>query len=192
MNEQLNICNYFTQIQQDNKVAFDELFLEYYASLCRFAITFTNNNDDAEEAVQRMFVHLWEKRKSCILPESEKAYLYKSVYNECLKLARSRKTRDSHYNNYLYLYEVADDAENFEEVKIHLNKAISTLPHRCREIFILNKIEGLTQKEVAAVLDISVKTVENQVAIAISKLRNELKPIIHLLPSFMILMKLLK
>jgi RNA polymerase sigma-70 factor (ECF subfamily) len=183
---------YFEDIKQGNKEAFDNLFLFYYQQLCRFAFAFTQDRNNSEEVVQRMFVRLWENRKKIIIPKSEKAYLCKSVYNEYLKYARSKKTRDLHYNNYLYFYESDEDAEHFEELKNYLNKAIEKLPNRCKEIFILNKIEGLTQKEIADVLGISVKTVENQIAIAVSKLREDLKPIMNLLPSFLILMKLLK
>lgn len=140
-----------------------------------------------------MFVRLWENHKKLVQPDSEKAYLYKSVYHEFLKFSRHQKTRDGYHQDYLYFYEPDDDnREHLEEIKIYLNKAIQKLPARCKEIFILNKIEGLTQKEIAGLLDISVKTVEHQVAKAIHKLRDELKPIMHLLPAMVILAKLLK
>lgn len=77
--------------------------------------------------------------------------------------------------------------ENNPEIHNRLNNAIESLPEKCRQIFILNKIEGLTQKEIANYLDISTKTVENQVANAIIKLRIELKPILHLLPGCIVL-----
>lgn len=118
-------------------------------------------------------------------PENEKSVLYKSVYNESLNLIRNRKVKQKYISDYFYqLSQNSEEArnDNSDEIQNKINRAIDNLPEKCRQIFILNKIEGLTQKEIAGYLGISVKTVENQVANAIIKLRIELKPILHLLP----------
>lgn len=174
----------FNRIHQGDMEAFDKLFLAYYGELCRFAYTFLKDFDDSEEIVQRMFFRLWENRRTLIEPEKEKSYLYKAVYNEYLKHRRSESVRARYHLSYI-LNRNDDDEEtaSYQHVFPLLNKAIDKLPEKCRQIFILNKLEGLTQKEISEYLDISVKTVENQVAIAVSKLREELKPYLHLLPA---------
>lgn len=174
----------FEQIINGDKKTFDELFLLYYEELCRFALVFLHDEDESEEAVQRLFVRLWENRRSLSVPDNIRAYLFKSAYNECLKSIRTQSIRKKHLQNYSsYIKSPSEeDTPELDQIMPYLNMAISTLPDKCRQIFILHKVEGMKQKEVASILNISVKTVENQVAIAVSKLRSELKPVMHLLP----------
>lgn len=181
----------FNDIRLGDKKAFDKLFLVYYGELCRFAYTFAKDFDHSEEIVQRMFVRIWENRKKLIEPENEKSYLYKAVYNEYLKHRRSENIRKQYHLSYiLNKNDDAGETTSYQQVLPLLNKAIDKLPEKCRQIFVLNKLEGLTQKEIAEYLNISVKTVENQVAIAVSKLREELKPYLHLLPATLLLIVL--
>ncbi|GET22239.1 RNA polymerase sigma-70 factor [Prolixibacter denitrificans] len=178
----------FNDIRLGDKKAFDKLFLVYYGELCRFAYTFAKDFDHSEEIVQRMFVRIWENRKKLIEPENGKSYLYKAVYNEYLKHRRSEDVRKQYHLSYiLNKNDDEEETESYQQVLPLLNKAIDMLPEKCRQIFVLNKLEGLTQKEIAEYLNISVKTVENQVAIAVSKLREELKPYLHLLPATLLL-----
>ena len=156
----------------------------YYKSLCRFSLTFTSNADDSEEVVQKFFVRLWENRKKLEIPENSKAFLFKSVYYESMKFLRRKNTHEKYLSEYLKHSDLNDNEKtDFSAFLPCLHKAIEKLPEKCRQIFILNKLEGLTQKEIAEYLGVSAKTVENQVAIAISKLREELKPFLHLLPA---------
>lgn len=181
-------------IQNGDKNAFDELFLFYYKDLCRFALVFLHDEDESEEAVQRMFVRFWENRRKLTVPENLRSYLLKSTYNECLKTIRSQTTRKKHHQDYysnLITKSAEEDRSALDAIMPYLNKAIANLPERCRQIFILHKVEGLKQKEVAEILNISAKTVENQVAIAVTKLRTELKPVLHLLPAGMVLLDFL-
>jgi RNA polymerase sigma-70 factor (ECF subfamily) len=174
----------FKQITLGDKEAFDQLFHLNYKSLCRFALTFVEDADESEEIVQKIFVRLWENRKKLIIPNNTKSFLFKSVYFECLKFFRQKQIHEKYISKYVkYINTNTDDKEDYTAFLPHLYTAIEKLPKKCQQIFILNKIEGLTQKEVSEYLEISVKTVENQITIAISKLREELKPFLHLLPA---------
>ena len=192
-NRTLKNQNLFELIIRGDKKAFDELFLLYYSELCRFALVFLRDQDESEEAVQRMFVRMWENRRRLTLPDHTRSYLLKSTYNECLKLIRTQSAWKKHHQNY-YLNFIKESSNEIltepDEFMPHLNKAIENLPEKCRQIFILHKVEGMKQKEVADILNISVKTVENQVAIAISKLRTELKPVLHLLPACLLFLEI--
>lgn len=184
--------NLFQRIAHGDKNAFDELFLFYYTDLCRFALVFIRDKDSSEEMVQRVFVRIWEHRTRLSQPDNIKSYLFKSVYFECLKCLRSQSVRKKHYeNSYFRFINDSTDSHDDDSAQImpYLNAAIEKLPGRCRQIFILNKLEGMRQKEIAELLDISVKTVETQIAIAIVKLRTELQPILHLLPAGFFLLK---
>ncbi len=184
--------NLFARIERDDKKAFDELFFSFYQDLCRFALIFLGDKDNSEEVVQRVFVRIWEQRKRLAQPENTKSYLFRSVYNECLKSLRSQSAQKRCYENY-YIHFLKDSSDapttDSEAIIPYLNAAIAALPERCRQIFILNKIEGMKQRDIAELLNISTKTVENQVAIAVSKLRAELQPVIHLLPASLIFLR---
>ncbi len=173
-------------------MAFDQLFLSYYKPLCHFALSILFNADDAEEATQKVFINLWENRKKIICPDKPKSYLYKSTYNQCLKEQRIRITREKYQKQYFIQLQNTDDNDdafyNLETIE-HLYDAIQGLPEKCRHIFILNKLEGLTQKEIAEYLSVSTKTVENQIRNAIVKLRHELKPFLHLLPGYFLFLQ---
>ncbi len=159
----------------------------YYKELCRFTIVFLHDKDDSEEVVQKLFVRLWEKRKHLAQPENVRSFLYKSAYNESLRLLKSNATRKKYNLQFALQSKIEKDekeATDFSPFLPYLKNAIDKLPEKCREIFVLNKLEGFTQKEISEILDISTKTVENQVAIAITKLRIELKSYLHLLSMF--------
>nr|WP_262921419.1 RNA polymerase sigma-70 factor [Maribellus maritimus] len=174
----------FKKLTSGNKKAFDQLFLRYYKNMCRFSLTFVHDTNDSEELVQKLFVRLWENRKKLEAPEDIKAFLFKSVYYESMKLIREKNTRKKYISEYFLNFKlIQEEPEDYSTIMPYLNKAIQKLPERCKQIFILNKLEGLTQKEIAEYLGISIKTVENQVAIAISKLREEVKPFLHLIPA---------
>jgi len=188
----LNDSELLYRVKSDDKKAFDELFLMYYKSLCRFSLTFIGSADDSEDVVQRIFVRLWENRKKLEIPENTKAFLFKSVYFESMKFLRHKNTSEKHLSEYFTTTRLnSDEDADYTTFLPYLHKAIEKLPEKCRQIFILNKLEGLTQKEIAEYLGISAKTVENQVAIAISKLRVELKPYMNLLPVYLLFIKYL-
>lgn len=180
------------QIKTGDKKAFDELFLFYYNSLCRFSLTFVGGADDAEDVVQKLFVRLWEHRKKLETHKNTKAFLFKSVYFESMKFLRYKNTNEKHLSEYFTATRLnINESADYTAFLPYLHKAIEKLPEKCQQIFILNKLEGLTQKEIAEYLGISIKTVENQVAIAISKLREELKPYMNLLPFYLLFIKYL-
>ncbi len=174
----------FNRVKSGDKKAFEKLFEIYYKHLCHFALTFIYNRDDSEDVVQKFFVRLWENRKNLELPSNTKAFLFKSVYFESMKFIRNKNIRLKNQTAFCTHIQInEDDSPEYSAFLPYLYKAIEKLPEKCQQIFILNKLEGLTHKEIAEYLEISVRTVENQVAIAISKLRIELKPFLHLIPA---------
>ena len=179
---ELTDLDIFKQIKKGNKNAFDVLFKKYYAPLCRFAVLFTKNNDNAEEIVQSFFVKLWQQRKNLKINSSVKSYLYSSVRNTALNYIKKEQTR----SNYEEIYE--DQKDKFESIKPENEdfnkifiKAVEQLPDRTKQVFILSKNEGLSYTEIAEYLEITAKTVENNMGIAFKKLREFLMPYKHLI-----------
>lgn len=174
----------FDQIKQRNRTAFDKLFRKYYTYLCRFSFTINNLQEDAEECVQDMFVHLWEKAPELELHTSVKAYLYTSTRNYTLNAIKASAQRCSIGNEdieklHADFYAESTPADQLEQegrIARLIQSGIQQLPLKCREIFILSKQEGLTYEEIAAYLNISEKTVENQMRIALRKLKEDLYP----------------
>jgi len=155
------------------------VFKKYYNPLCNFATTIVNDHKMAQDAVQDVFTKLWDKRESLSIDTNEKSYLFQAVKNRSLELLRKKKS-DSKVSKADYS-DVYDNSVELDEqakkymLKEYLYTSIRQLPPKCQEIFVLNKINGLTYKEIANDLDISIKTVENQIGKAYRKLRTIMK-----------------
>lgn len=169
------------------KVKFDQIFKEHYADLCRFALSFIQNKQLTEDLVQDVFVKFWNNRKSIQNENNIKSYLITAVKYACIDFIR-KKQRTSTYN----IEELGDEIEpiehefskhDIEEIKQEINQAIEALPSKCKTIFLLSREVKMSYAEISEELGISKKTVENQISIAIKKIRIQLKSkdIIYLL-----------
>jgi RNA polymerase sigma-70 factor (ECF subfamily) len=179
---------------ENNKNSFfEDIYVKYYSRMKRFALQYVLIEEDAENIVQDIFMKLWEQRDRLLCYDHLIPFLFISLKNSCIDFIRHKqfvseakdKMAEDYQltlkTNYSALEEFDDGAlykENLDEI---INKALSALPERCREIFIKSKIEGRKQKEIAEELNLSLNTVENQIAIAYKKLREELKDLILLL-----------
>ncbi len=157
-----------------NKHSFEQLFREYFTPLISFAKKILVDEDDAREVVHNVFINLWEKREEIDLSRSLKSYLFTSVHNRSLNVIRDRKKFSSE--------EVPDMAGEWDvsaqiesmELEEKIREAIDALPEKCRQIFEMNRFDGLKYSEIAEQLEISVKTVENQISKALKILREKL------------------
>jgi RNA polymerase sigma-70 factor (ECF subfamily) len=153
---------------------FERLFKEYFKALMAFSRRILGDEDDAREVVHQVFIKLWEKRNEIDLSTSLKSYLFTSVHNRSLNVIRDRKKFSSE--------EVPENAGEWDvsaqieamELEEKIREAIEDLPEKCREIFELNRFNGLRYNEIAEQLQISVKTVENQMSKALRILRDQL------------------
>lgn len=164
---------------------FDHIYVTYYPRMIRFAKEYVLFEDDAENIVQDIFVLLWEKRDVLDIQVSLTSYLFTLVKNRCLDFIR-HKTVSEEYAKEFQAKQAALEQLNYtftseEDIEEIITAAIEKLPERCREIFIKSRIEGKKYKEIAEELNISVNTVENQIAIALKRLKVELKDYLPLL-----------
>ena len=146
--------------------------------MCRFSYAICLSKEDAEESIQSMFVYLWEKAPAINVDISLKAYLYTSARNCTLNAIKKRQAELHHLNEYSE-YDNSNEPEEMSsdaEIGQLIQSGVNTLPNKCREIFILCKQEGLTYDEIAEYLDVSKKTIDNQMGIALRKLREYLHP----------------
>lgn len=155
--------------------AYKELFLRLYKPLCQFAYGMLKSRSDAEEVVSDVFILIWEKRERLVNIDSPLLYIYTAVKNRALNsIAREKRQQALDTSEWLVplnsLYFDPEQLMITEELTQKLRKSIEELPTRCRLIFKLVKDDGLKYKEVAELLQISVKTVEAQMTIALRRL----------------------
>jgi RNA polymerase sigma-70 factor, ECF subfamily len=156
---------------------FEQLFRQHYKLLCNAANKIINDREAAEDVVQEVFVKLWNKRNELGVIQSLKSYLFRATINTALNYLETRK-------NILPLEAVgniessggAGDKVQYNELERKLAEAIEHLPPKCKAIFILSRYEGMKYQQIADHLDISVKTVENQMGKALQMLRERLRP----------------
>lgn len=168
----------FQKIGQSDKKAFETLFRRYYPNLCLYASQMLKNRSEAEEIVQSLFVRLWEKRKVTNIDSSVKSYLFRAVKNLCLNQIKHDQVKSEYSLNYLKEKETTALEDDFlarEELLRKIEESLESLPEKRREIFRLSREEGLKYKEIAERLNISVKTVETQMGLAIKNLKEKLK-----------------
>jgi RNA polymerase sigma-70 factor, ECF subfamily len=165
-------------LKAGEKTVFEQLFKEHYKPLCSYANTILKDIDLAEEMVQNMFVKLWEKRQMLNITVSVKSYLFRSVHNVCLNNIKHEKIKQVYkeYNaeQYRNNFESATQKIYGKELEAGIYKAIEKLPQQCKLIFKMSRFEELKYKEIAETLEISVKTVENQMSKALKIMREEL------------------
>jgi RNA polymerase sigma-70 factor (ECF subfamily) len=143
--------------------------------------------EDAENIVQDLFLFLWENRIILHTINNLNAYLFTLTKNRCIDFLRGKINENTRNEKMQSLFESElklklDSLEIFEthhlsdeKIEEIINDAINALPKKCREIFVLSRFEGMKYKEIAEKLDISVNTVENQMSIALRKLKVSLK-----------------
>jgi RNA polymerase sigma-70 factor (ECF subfamily) len=163
----------------NNTKDFESLFKEWFYSLSNYAYKLLLDKSSAEDAVQQVFSKLWEKRADIQVDSSIKSYLYRATYNTCMNEIRRNKKltsiEDKQESTSSYRAD-ADARSNDLERKI--KEGLNNLPEKCRAIFVLSRYENLKYKEIAAMLDISIKTVENQMGKALKMMRVHLKEFI--------------
>ncbi len=168
-------------LSNDTK-AFEKLYLFLYKDLHRFAFSIIKSRHIAEEIVSDVFVQLWKKKESVAEINNLRVFLYVAVKNLSLTyLYKAKKQKVCWIEEYaggteIQLKSVASDELLIaKEVAEALQKAIRNLPDKCKAIFKLVKEDGLKYAEAASILNLSVKTIENQMGIALKKIAGSLK-----------------
>lgn len=165
--------------------AFEMIFKTYYQPLCNYAYSFVQDRDEAEEIVQSTFLSVWEKRQDLAIHTGVKPYLYAMVRNAALNVIKHEKIKQQHAAVELAVAEKSAESVTrtvmASELEERIFKALNKLPEQCRLVFKLSRYEELKYAEIADQLNISVKTVENQMGKALKIMREQLKDYLPLL-----------
>lgn len=164
----------YQNLTADEKV--ELLFRKYYAVLCKSLYRTLRDTSLAEDIVQEVFLKVWEMRDTIKMDEAMQSYLYRSCYNTALNfLKKQKKEVDDDVLLTLAGDSSAEKNLNIRETENEITAAIEALPPKTKLVFSMSRFEELSYKEIAERLDISVKSVEKHMGIALQRLRENLK-----------------
>jgi len=167
------------RIRRGDIASFEKLFHHFYSGLCVYAGSLVQKGEIAEEVVQDVFYNIWKNRDTLRISRSWQSYLYRAVYNNSMmylrKMRRERPMEDQLASQMQIRSEDPADIMEFEEVTALVARTLEELPERTREIFEMNRQQGLKYREIAEQLSISVKTVEANMGKALKALRLSLR-----------------
>lgn len=166
------------QLKKGSLIAFDGLFDHYSSRLFYFAFGYLKSEADAEEIVQEVFMKVWERRTFIKEELSFKSYLFTIAYNAIQKQFIKRNYQREYCNSLLLSADETDNVTvegvNYHSLKELVDRLVNQLPPRRKEVYIKSRNEGLSTKEIAQEMNISIKTVENQLTQALKFLKENL------------------
>lgn len=167
------------ELKNDSQIAFEELFHKYKKKLYYFALSYLDDNAEAEEVVQSVFVRLWENRSSLNETMSVKNYIYKSTANACYNFLKKKAVRNRYSEKELIAFDENLDRSYdeifYKDLKRQIDSILATLPPQQQKIFNLSRFEGLSHADIASKLNLSLRTVENQIYRSIKIIKDNLK-----------------
>ena len=181
-----------SKLRNNDVKSFDILFEKYSAKLYRFSFSLLKNHEDSKEIVQETFFRVWEKRREIDSSKSFKSFLFTISYHLIIDQLRL-KLKDQEYRKFLKEYFKAEEVKvdsviDYETLNRQISAVIEELPAKRKQIFSMSREQGLSHKEIAAQLNITVKTIENQINLALklikSRLGNDIFPVMLFLSLF--------
>jgi RNA polymerase sigma-70 factor, ECF subfamily len=171
----------FQKVRQNDMIAFETLFKKLYPRLKDFAQKVVKDIDIAEDIVQEVFIKVWEKRKQIDAVNIE-AFFFKVLRNQCITHIKHLKVIENLKVKVNVLWEAEElyridfiRNEPFilveRELEQEIESTLNELPERCREVFILSRIDGLKNREIAEKLRINIKNVERHITRALKTFR---------------------
>lgn len=166
------------EIRNGDQKAFKKFYGRHYSGLYRFMISRGMSHDEAEDLVQKAFIMIWKKRKDIDETKSLRAYLFQIAYSRMLNHIeyQSKFNEEDPPDNETSLKNPDTDTD-YSELLNHIKKIISKMPEKRSQVFEFCFMKQFTYKETAEVMDVSVKTVENHMALAFKDMRSALTEI---------------
>jgi len=165
-------------LQKRDKIVFDYIFNYYYSSLCVFSLQYLNDRNAVEDLVQDFFVFLWMEAPHIQIKSSLKSYIFTAIKNRCLDIQKHQKVSEKYRTFILFSTDMNNSSTDqyFAESELReaIQKSLGKLSPRCREIFELSRIKGLTNMEIADQLGITKRTTELQISNSLKIMKKEL------------------
>lgn len=167
-------------IKQGNALAFDELYLRYWDKLYKICYWHLLDEDAAKDVVQELFINLWLRKEAIQISQTVDGYLKVAVRNRILNFIKSSTARQRRYQNMAKMLQQEDrEVEAAVDPKVrelYVNE-IEKLPQKMKNVFLLNKVYGFSNGEIAEKLSLSEQTVKNQLVTATKRIRDKMKHI---------------
>lgn len=162
-----------SQLREGSTLAFTEIYNQHWKFLYNSAYRILRHQDDAKDICQQLFTWLWENRDAVMIRSSFRAYLYTALKYKIANFIRDGRVRENLFEGLEDIDVAGHDNLHLEvkELKHLINQLIHELPPRCREIFLMSREGQLSHQEIADTLDLSVRTVDEQISRALKKLR---------------------
>lgn len=162
---------------------FESVFHKLYPALCFYAQRLVSEKKDAEDIVETFFAKAWEQKKNFESESHLKAYCYRCVKNACLTFIQQKNRSQERHTTFFRAQETIEKSCFQEliraEVIAELHRAIAALPKQCQKVIRLSYLEGLDNRQIAAMLSLSVQTVKNHKLRGLALLRKELPSSIY-------------
>ena len=176
-------------LKKGDEIAYETLFRIYYDKLLHIAKGYLGTIEDAEEVVQNVFLKVWERKENFDKIASINNYLYTMTKNACLDQLKHKRVKNSFSKNYYqeklaiqyqFMKDEAASAVLEKELDKRIQAAIEALPEKCKRVFLKSRVEGMNHSEIAMVLDVSKRTVDNHISNALKHMRLHLKEFLTL------------
>jgi RNA polymerase sigma-70 factor (ECF subfamily) len=183
-----------SQVAIGDTRAFRQIFDALFSNLTKFSFSFVHSKEAATEIVDELFVQLWIKRADIMKINDLRVYLYTATKNASLNYI-SKKAKQIEVEPYENLIVQMTDLVSPEQLMItkemlqKIKEAVDSLPPRCKLIFKFVREDGLSYSEVAEILGLSIKTIDAQMVIAVSRIRGKLMNVIETSPNKIYLKK---
>ena len=167
-----------TSLKNGNESAMDVLFRRHYSSICRSVYRILKDSNLAEDIAQEVFLGLWKKREKLNITTSVQAYLKRAAVNKSLNFIRDQKVKFDDEEKMPVLSNNQSTTQQeleADDLQKLINDSIDLLPTKCKLVFTLSRFEEMSYQEIANELNISIKTVENQISKALKFLRKALR-----------------
>ena len=163
------------ELQGGDHRAFKEIYERYADKLIAFALKKTQNEEEATDMVQELFLSVWKNRYTIQINGAIEAYLMVSINYMAYKWYRKRSTRPQSLNDFTELPEVAEDSTaqklSFTELNFLINQEIAGMPEKMRQVYLYSREHDMNGQQIATELGISHQTVRNQISSALARLK---------------------
>jgi len=156
-----------------NHKAFEDIFIMYFRRVKVFIVGIIKSDADAEELAQDVFIKLWLNREQINVNKSLNAYIYAIARNATFNYLKHQIVEQSYLSNYKQNEDVDTPEEIYfaQEIKLLVEMTVTKMPAQRRRIYILSREKGIANEDIASQLNISKKTVENQLSLAFKEIR---------------------
>ena len=174
------------ELQSGNDSAFQEIYERYADKLIAFALKKTQNEDEAMDMVQELFLSVWKNRYTIQVNGPLEAYLIVSVNYMAYKWFKKQSKQPQSLNDFMELPDMAEDSTaqklSFAELSFLINREIADMPEKMRQVYLCSREQDMNGQQIAAELGISHQTVRNQISSALGRLKKAVHHYYNVIP----------